>query len=114
MRTRQDDDESHSSTGSLTRRKFLQGTATGLSLTWGGAHVFAAPSGRSREGTATQTPAKNFVYGTHFYHPQSGPRPDEFRTMIDAIANKYRFNIIRIYPPWDEVLPILRTENRPS
>jgi beta-galactosidase GanA len=89
----------------LSRRNFLQSTATGLSLTWGGARVFAEPSIPPNAAAEPQTQANNFVYGTHFYHPQSGPRPDQFRAMIDAIANKYRFNIIRIYPPWDYYNP---------
>ena len=103
MSIREDDAKSGSLRGSLTRRKFLQGTATGLSLTWGGAHVIAERSDPLREGPSPQ-PA-HFVYGMHFYHPQSGPRPDQFRAMIDTIANKYQFNIIRIYPTWDYYNP---------
>lgn len=86
---------------SMTRRKFVQGAAAGVGLTLGGARIFAEPSLPQHDAAATNNPAKNFVYGTHFYHPESGPRPEQFRSMIDTIANKYQFNIIRIYPPWD-------------
>jgi hypothetical protein len=83
----------------LSRRNFLQGTAAGLSLTLGGTRVLAEPSLPASPNSRLRIPANDFVYGTHFYHPQSGPRPDQFRAMIDTIANKYQFNIIRIYHP---------------
>lgn len=47
----------------------------------------------------------DFIYGTHFYHPQSGPRPDQFRAMIEAIVHKYQFKMIRIFLPWDYYNP---------
>lgn len=89
-----------------TRRRFLQNTAVGVSLSRS-----AMPSTRrdvapveDARGTDANSDA-NFVYGTHFYHPQSGPRPDQFKEMIDAIVQKYHFNIIRVYPPWDYYNP---------
>jgi beta-galactosidase GanA len=90
---------------SVTRRKFLEGAAAGLGVTLGGARVLAEPPTSADLDERGLGVERNFVYGTHFYHPESGPRPDQFRSMIDAIANKYHFNIIRIFPPWDYYNP---------
>jgi hypothetical protein len=79
MSNREEDAESHSSRGLLTRRKFLQGTATGFSLTWGGVHVLAERSDPLREDPSPQIRPAHFVYGTHFYHPQ----PDLAQTSFE-------------------------------
>jgi beta-galactosidase GanA len=88
--------------GSMSRRRFLTTTGLALSLSCGGIPTFAQlhKKRNQRSGQESRSPTK-FIYGTHFYHPGSGPRPDQFRGMIKDIATKYQFNIIRIFPPWD-------------
>jgi beta-galactosidase GanA len=45
-----------------------------------------------------------FIYGSAFYRPPNPPRAMR-REMLRAIAQDYKFNIIRIYPGWDYYNP---------
>jgi beta-galactosidase len=90
----------------LSRRAFLQGTSLGLTLSWGQVPVYAQLFGENHQVFKSHSRVgSDFIYGAQFYHPRSEPRPDQFRSMIEAIANKYEFNIIRIFPPWDYYNP---------
>ncbi len=80
----------------LPRREFLQMGGAALSLTWGGMKLHAGPA---IEGAPSVTP-NEFVYGSAFYRPPNPPR-EMRRDMLKAIAQQYKFNIIRIYPGWD-------------
>ena len=40
-----------------------------------------------------------FIYGSAFYRPPNPP-PAMWRDMLRAIAQQYKFNIVRIYPAW--------------
>ncbi|MFN8009103.1 MAG: beta-galactosidase [Terriglobia bacterium] len=84
----------------LSRRKFL-GTASSLSLAWGGLRILAGPGPSSLEAAAKE---REFLYGTAFYRPPNPPRAQR-REMLRAIAKDYGFNIIRIYPGWDYYNP---------
>ena len=84
-----------------SRRTFLQTTAGTAVASWGGMRIFASsaemPSGQSTIGQASTQ--DEFIYGTHFYRPPNPPR-SERRSMLKAVAQQYRFNIIRIYTAW--------------
>jgi beta-galactosidase len=59
--------------------------------------------GSSASAESTDTPEKSaskFIYGTHFYRPPNPPR-SERREMLQTIAERFHFNIIRVYPTWD-------------
>ena len=90
---------------SLSRRDFLQYTAIGVAL--------------SRQSADARRPFLNsildnksghdvlpgdFICGTHFYHP-GGPPRSQLRKLLKTIAEEHRFNIIRVYPPWDYYNP---------
>ncbi len=83
----------------LPRRKLLQMSAA-LSWSWGGIRLHAGPS---PQGVAPSQP-DDFIYGSAFYRPPNPPR-EMRREMLRAIAQKYKFNIIRIYPGWDYYNP---------
>jgi beta-galactosidase GanA len=62
---------------------------------------------RLRAAVAQGSPPVNdgqFVYGSAFYRPPNPPR-EMRRDMLRAIAQEYKFNIIRIYPGWDYYNP---------
>jgi beta-galactosidase len=84
-----------------SRRTFLQTTAGTAVASWGGMRIFAgSPAMPAGQSTPRQVRVQDeFVYGTHFYRPSNPPR-SERRTMLQAIAQQYRFNTIRIYTPW--------------
>ncbi|MDR3675845.1 MAG: beta-galactosidase [Acidobacteriota bacterium] len=85
----------------LSRRNFLRGAGGAVSLSWGGLRIFAG-SGIAADEAASQTPspsAQPFIYGTAFYRPPNPPASMR-REMLKAIAQKYQFNIVRIYPAW--------------
>ena len=42
---------------------------------------------------------REFYYGAAFFRPPNPPR-DQRREMLKVFAQKYKFNIIRIYLPW--------------
>jgi beta-galactosidase GanA len=78
----------------------------GLTLTFAGLPVLAQFASRDHPLKAPSTAAgRGFVYGTHFYHPKTAVRPDQFRAMLGDIANKYQFNTILIFPFWDYYNP---------
>jgi beta-galactosidase GanA len=85
----------------ISRRNFIQGAA-GVSLAWGGLRMFAGEPGAMGEPGTGQgaAQASEFIYGTQFYRPPNPPR-GERRRMLKDVAQKYGFNIIRIYPMWD-------------
>ena len=86
---------------SISRRNFIQ-SAAGASLAWGGLRIFAGEPGALGEpGTDHGAPEENkFIYGTQFYRPPNPPR-DQRRKMLKDVAQKYGFNLIRMYPMWD-------------
>lgn len=83
----------------MSRRNFIQ-SAAGISLAWGGLRIFAGQPGPGSEPGTGRGPADEFVYGTQFYRPPNPPRAER-RRMLQDVAQKYGFNIIRIYPMWD-------------
>ena len=83
----------------ISRRNFIQ-SAAGVSLAWGGLRIFAGAAGQAGEPGKGRGPAGEFLYGTQFYRPPNPPR-GERRRMLKDVAQKYGFNIIRIYPMWD-------------
>lgn len=84
---------------SLPRRTFLKMGAT-LNWTWGGMRLLAGPAPQ----TGQPLKADEFAYGSAFYRPPNPPR-EMRRDMLRAIAQEYKFNIIRIYPGWDYYNP---------
>ena len=88
-------------TTSISRRNFLRKTSGALSLTWGGLRIFAGPlTASTDEKSASLSPADQpFIYGTAFYRPPNPPASVR-REMLKLIAQKYQFNIVRIYPAW--------------
>jgi len=85
----------------ISRRNFMQ-SAAGVSLAWGGLRIFAGAAEQAGEPGAGsgRGPAGEFLYGTQFYRPPNPPRAER-RRMLKDVAQKYGFNIIRIYPMWD-------------
>jgi len=77
---------------SPSRRRFLYAGAA-VTWAWGGMKIIADPA-----------PPSDFVYGSAFYRPPNPPR-EMRRAMLADIADKYKFNIIRIYPGWDYYNP---------
>src|SRR5258708_280022 len=85
-----------------SRRTFIQ-TATGMIVAnWGGLQVVAGPlttlARPSKVSRPTPIP-QEFIYGTEFFRPPNPPRALRHE-MLKAIANEYKFNIIRIYCSW--------------
>jgi len=69
--------------------------------TWGGVKVVAGPASAlsSLDGSRAAPSATEFIYGAQFFRPPNPPRAQR-REMLEAIANEYKFNIIRIYCSW--------------
>ena len=91
----------------LSRRTFIR-TATGLiSAQWGGLRILAGPPSAlappSRGSHAGPVP-QEFIYGAEFFRPPNPPRALRHE-MLQAIANEYKFNIIRIYCSWVYLIP---------
>src|SRR5208283_2907657 len=84
-----------------SRRNFLRRAGGAVSLSWGGLRIFAGPpdSTNNSEFTSLISSSQPFIYGTAFYRPPNPPA-SERRDMLKAIAQKYEFNIVRIYPAW--------------
>jgi beta-galactosidase GanA len=85
----------------LSRRMFIQ-TATGMIVAnWGGLQILAGPTALAQSSEVPRpTPVpQEFIYGTEFFRPPNPPRALRHE-MLKAIANEYRFNIIRIYCSW--------------
>jgi beta-galactosidase GanA len=86
----------------LSRRAFIQ-TATGLIVAnWGSLSILAGPepawAQASHGSRATRVPPE-FIYGTEFFRPPNPPRALRHE-MLKAIANEYKFNIVRVYCSW--------------
>jgi len=90
---------------SFSRRRFLKQTSLGLGWACAGLPGFAQEAMDNPPGSAPPRLGRGFLYGAHFYHPQSGPRPDQFRAMIEAIANQYQFNTLQVWSNWDYYNP---------
>ncbi len=95
----------------FSRRYFLRTAGGAVSLSWGGLRMFAGPPVSAAEVAAEETgqgafnpSTEPFVYGTAFYRPPNPPA-DVRRAMLKDIAQKYKFNIIRIYPAWSLLQP---------
>jgi beta-galactosidase len=86
----------------LSRRVFIR-TATGLIVAnWGGLNILAGPESalaQSSHGSRPTPVPPEFIYGTEFFRPPNPPRALRHE-MLKAIANEYKFNIIRIYCSW--------------
>jgi beta-galactosidase len=86
----------------LSRRNFIR-TATGLiAANWGGLRILAGPAsamGQSSHGPDSPPVPQEFIYGAEFFRPTNPPRALRHE-MLKAIANEYKFNIIRIYCSW--------------
>jgi beta-galactosidase len=86
----------------LSRRTFIQ-TASGLIFAhWGGLRILAGPPSalaQSSPGSHSASVPEQFIYGTEFFRPPNPPRALRHE-MLQAIANEYKFNIIRIYCSW--------------
>jgi len=89
----------------FSRREFLSDTIGSVGVSWGGLRIFAGPALAASETTSQQVksaPADQkdqFVYGAAYFRPPNPPR-SERREMLREIAQKYKFNIIRIYLAW--------------
>ena len=86
----------------LSRRSFVR-TATGLIVAnWGGLRILAgsASAGTQSSDVSDSIPARReFIYGAEFFRPPNPPRALRHE-MLKAIADEYKFNIIRIYCSW--------------
>jgi beta-galactosidase GanA len=86
----------------VSRRTFIR-TATGaIAINWGGLRILAGPPSAfaQTEGSQRPIPVPNeFVYGAEFFRPPNPPRAQRHE-LLKAIANEYKFNIIRIYCSW--------------
>ncbi|HMJ21451.1 MAG TPA: beta-galactosidase [Terriglobales bacterium] len=86
----------------LSRRTFIQ-TATGMIVAnWGGLQIVAGPLtalARPSEVSRPTPVPQEFIYGTEFFRPPNPPRALRHE-MLKAIANEYKFNVIRIYCSW--------------
>jgi beta-galactosidase GanA len=68
---------------------------------WGGLQIVAGPpTALARPFEVSPTPVpQEFIYGTEFFRPPNPPRALRHE-MLKAIANEYKFNVIRIYCSW--------------
>ncbi len=86
----------------LSRRSFVR-TATGLIVAnWGGLRILAGPASAETQSSdvSDSIPARReFIYGAEFFRPPNPPRALRHE-MLKAIADEYKFNIIRIYCSW--------------
>jgi beta-galactosidase GanA len=86
----------------LSRRTFIQ-TATGLiAVNLGGLRILAGPPSAFGQTAQDQRPIpgpQEFIYGAEFFRPTNPPRAQRHE-MLKAIANEYKFNIIRVYCSW--------------
>jgi beta-galactosidase GanA len=86
----------------LSRRTCVR-TATGLiSANWGGLRILAGPPSalaQSSHSSQSGPLPHEFIYGAEFFRPPNPPRALRHE-MLQAIANEYKFNIIRIYCSW--------------
>ena len=86
----------------LSRRTFLQSATSVIALNWGGLRILAgSPEALAQEAAGPRPipQPENFIYGAEFFRPPNPPRPLR-HSMLESIANEYKFNIIRIYCSW--------------
>lgn len=85
-----------------SRRAFLR-SATGIfALNWGGLRILSGPPDVFAQAPTGERPLPrpaDFIYGAEFFRPPNPPRALRGE-MLEAIANQYKFNIIRIYCSW--------------
>ena len=78
-------------------------TATGLiAVNLGGLRILAGPPsafGQTVQSQRSIPEPQEFIYGAEFFRPTNPPRALR-HDMLKAIANEYKFNIIRIYCSW--------------
>src|SRR6266851_2779211 len=86
-----------------SRREFVQTAVGGVAATWGGLRILAGPQAFAQplesNGQDEAAGQKFFVYGSEFFRPPNPPISMR-REMLKAIAQEYKFNIIRIYCSW--------------
>jgi beta-galactosidase GanA len=86
----------------VSRRTFIR-TASGLiAANWGGLRILAGPASALAQAADSQRSIpmpEEFIYGAEFFRPPNPPRALRHE-MLKAIANEYKFNIIRIYCSW--------------
>jgi beta-galactosidase GanA len=86
----------------VSRRTFVR-TATGLiAVNWGGLQILASPASTLAQSLGGSRPIpmpQEFIYGAEFFRPPNPPRAQRHE-MLKAIANEYKFNIIRVYCSW--------------
>jgi beta-galactosidase GanA len=71
-------------------------------VNWGGLRILAGPHTVLAPTTNDERPIlqpQDFIYGAEFFRPPNPPRALRHE-MLQAIANEYKFNIIRIYCSW--------------
>ena len=87
--------------GEVSRRRFIQTTTGVIVANWGGVKLVAGSGSMlfSSDGASPMPSATEFIYGTEFFRPPNPPRAQR-REMLEEIANKYKFNTIRIYCSW--------------
>jgi beta-galactosidase GanA len=69
---------------------------------WGGLQIVAGPLTAMAPASEIPRPTpvpQEFIYGAEFFRPPNPPRALRHE-MLKAIANEYKFNIIRIYCSW--------------
>src|SRR6266568_7407324 len=85
----------------VSRRNFLRSATGTVSLSCGGIRILAGPTTAQSAEKESQIPrlTQPFVYGSAFFRPPNPPISMR-REMLKAIAQEYKFNIIRIYCSW--------------
>ena len=84
----------------MSRRVVIR-SGMALAWSWNGMKLFAGTDAPQED---VGQKANGFIYGSAFYRPPNPPREMRHR-MLAEIAEKYKFNIIRIYPGWDYYNP---------
>src|SRR5579862_8684993 len=90
----------------LSRRSFVKRAGLGLGVAWIGLEAVETAVAGTRRAPAIDARYSDdqFLCGAQVYYPQQ-IAPDEFRRMLDGMANRYKLNIARIFPPWDYYNP---------
>lgn len=86
----------------LSRRTFVRTTTGMIAANWGGLRILAGPASalaQSSNGLPLIPALQEFIYGAEFFRPPNPTRALRHE-MLKAIANEYKFNIIRIYCSW--------------
>ena len=86
----------------VSRRTFLRTTTGLIAASSGGLSILAGPASALTQSGASLRPIpapEEFIYGAEFFRPTNPPRALRAE-MLKAIANEYKFNIIRIYCSW--------------